>query len=116
MESKVGTISFLKMPSVQKQRWDEHAWYVLVMQFDLSKAPDDDLTRDELVRWVVENRGLKEVDIPRPTGLLNEIPLFLHPHEAIPRFGSKLWCGHEGRLSFQWSRPSISASLSCPCG
>ncbi|KOS23053.1 Spore coat polysaccharide biosynthesis protein SpsC [Escovopsis weberi] len=90
MANKLKAVSFLKMPSVRDKRRDKHAWYAFVMQFDATKAPKG-LTRDEFVRRLVKDRGLKEVDIPRSTGLLNGLPLFTHPHEAIPRFGNKPW-------------------------
>lgn len=90
LTSKLSSIPFLKMPSVRNSQQDKHAWYAFVMQFDSSKAPDG-LTREDFVRRLTEDHGLKEVDIPRSTGLLNDLPLFTHPHEAVPRFGSKPW-------------------------
>ncbi|KAI9737591.1 MAG: hypothetical protein M1818_005595 [Claussenomyces sp. TS43310] len=90
MKSKLSSIPFLKMPSVGNSRQDKHAWYAFVMQFDSSKAPDG-LTREDFVRQLTDDYGLKEVDIPRSTGLLNDLPLFMYPHEAMPRFGSEPW-------------------------
>lgn len=86
----LATIPFLKMPVVNNNSDDKHAWYAFVMQFHSSKAPEG-LTRDEFVRELVDVHGLQEVDIPRSTGLLNELPLFTHSHEAVPRFGNKRW-------------------------
>lgn len=111
--SKLGAIPFLKMPSVPNKRRDKHAWYAFVMQFDPSKAPDG-LTRDELVRRLVESRGLKEVDIPRSTGLLNEMPLFTHPHEAIPRFGSKPWCEAQATAEFPKAESFYQRAIKLP--
>lgn len=59
------------------------------MQFEVNKAPSG-VDREKFVQ-ALEKRGLKEVDIPRSTGLLNELPIFSHTHEAIPRYGSKPW-------------------------
>lgn len=89
--NKLSSIPFLKMPSVRNSREDKHAWYAFVMQFDSSKAPEG-LTREDFVRRLTEDHGLKEVDIPRSTGLLNDMPLFTHSHEAVPRFGREPWC------------------------
>jgi dTDP-4-amino-4,6-dideoxygalactose transaminase len=90
IQSKLSSIPFLEMPSVRNSRQDKHAWYAFVMQFNSRKAPKG-LTREEFVRRLTEDHGLKEVDIPKSTGLLNDLPLFTHPHEAVPRFGSEPW-------------------------
>lgn len=89
MRQRLSCIPFLRMPSVRNRDTDRHAWYAFVMQFDQDKAPKG-LTREKFVK-ALEERGLKEVDIPRSTGLLNELPLFTHSHEAIPRYGSDPW-------------------------
>lgn len=59
------------------------------MLFRKDKAPAG-LTRERFVDMLI-SRGLKEVDIPGSTGLLNGLPLFSHTHEAIPRYGDKPW-------------------------
>lgn len=89
LNEQLSTIPFLKLPKVRSTRTDRHAWYALVMQFDSSKAPEG-MTRQKYVDRLKE-LGLKEVDIPKSTGLLNNLPLFTHSHEAIPRYGSKPW-------------------------
>ncbi|KAL8639819.1 MAG: hypothetical protein Q9228_003193 [Teloschistes exilis] len=53
------------------------------------KAPPD-LSREQFVK-ALEAHGLSEVDIPRSTGLLNELPMFSHTHEATPRYGDGPW-------------------------
>jgi hypothetical protein len=89
MREQLSVIPFLRMPTVRNQRTDKHAWYAFVMRFDQDQAPKG-LTRETFVE-ALQNRGLKEVDIPRSTGLLNELPLFTHSHEAIPRYGCEPW-------------------------
>jgi len=77
------------MPEVHDSQKDRHSWYAFLMQFNPDEAPRG-LTREKFVKQL-EDRGLKEVDIPRSTGLLNDVPLFTQSHEAIPRFGDKRW-------------------------
>lgn len=86
---RLSSIPFLDMPKISDAQQDRHAWYAFVMQFNPDKAPQG-LTRDEFVRRLNE-RGLKEVDIPKSTCLLNELPLFTHSHIAIPRYGEQPW-------------------------
>ncbi|KAL7940305.1 PLP-dependent transferase [Trichoderma barbatum] len=112
VESKLSAIPFLKMPTVRNKRRDKHAWYAFVMQFDPSKAPKD-LTRDEFVRRL-EDRGLKEVDIPRSTGLLNDLPLFTHAHEAIPRFGTEPWCEAQPTAEFPMAQDFYLHAIKLP--
>ncbi|KAF2148581.1 PLP-dependent transferase [Myriangium duriaei CBS 260.36] len=80
------TISFLRMPEVANADTDRHAWYAFVMQFDESRAPPG-LTREKFVSLLTD-RGLSEVDVPRSTGLLHDLPLFTETAEAFPRFGN----------------------------
>lgn len=84
--SHLQVIPFLRMPEVANADTDQHAWYAFVMQFDPSKAPPG-LTRDKFVK-LLAGKGLSEVDIPRSTGLLNDLPLFTETAKAFPRFGS----------------------------
>jgi dTDP-4-amino-4,6-dideoxygalactose transaminase len=79
-------IPFLKMPKLANEKTDAHAWYAFVMQFDASRAPKG-LTREKFVKMLTD-RGLSEVDIPRSTGLLHDLPLFTETAKAIPRFGN----------------------------
>ena len=113
VERKLSPIPFLKMPIVRNNRQDKHAWYAFVMQFDSSKAPNG-LTRDEFVQRLVQDRGLKEVDIPRSTGLLNELPLFTHPHEAIPRFGRTPWCKMQSTAEFPKAENFYQRAIKLP--
>jgi dTDP-4-amino-4,6-dideoxygalactose transaminase len=110
---KLSAIPFVKMPIVRNSQQDKHAWYAFVMQFDSSKAPNG-LTRDEFVRRLVEDRGLKEVDIPRSTGLLNELPVFTHPHEAMPRFGSTPWCEAQPTSEFPKAESFYQRAIKLP--
>ncbi|POR32483.1 Uncharacterized protein TPAR_07311 [Tolypocladium paradoxum] len=79
-------IPFLQLPDVANETTDRHAWYAFVMQFDASRAPEG-LDREAFVKLLTD-RGLSEVDIPRSTGLLHDLPLFTNTAEAIPRFGT----------------------------
>ncbi|KAL8727194.1 MAG: hypothetical protein Q9166_006231 [cf. Caloplaca sp. 2 TL-2023] len=89
MTKRLSVIPFLRMPTTDKSHDCRHAWYAFVMQFVTNKAPPG-LDREKFVK-ALETRGLREVDIPRSTGLLNGLPIFSHTHEAIPRYGSEPW-------------------------
>ncbi|KAI4201809.1 MAG: hypothetical protein LQ350_003009 [Teloschistes chrysophthalmus] len=89
LAKKLSAIPFLSMPTSTKNPQHKHAWYAFVMQFRAEKAPRD-LSREQFVK-ALEAHGLSEVDIPRSTGLLNELPIFSHTHEAIPRYGDGAW-------------------------
>ncbi|GAB0133978.1 hypothetical protein EsDP_00002366 [Epichloe bromicola] len=110
---KLSSIPFLKMPVVRDDRHDKHAWYAFVMQFDPSKAPAG-LTRDNLVHELEIVRGLKEVDIPKSTGLLNDLPLFTHSHEAVPRFGDKPWCEAQPTSEFPNAQQFYERAIKLP--
>ncbi|KAL8776599.1 MAG: hypothetical protein Q9194_003052 [Teloschistes cf. exilis] len=89
LAKKLAAIPFLSMPTSTKSPQHKHAWYAFVMQFRAEKAPPD-LSREQFVK-ALEAHGLSEVDIPRSTGLLNELPMFSHTHEATPRYGDGPW-------------------------
>ncbi|KAL8800728.1 MAG: hypothetical protein Q9182_004971 [Xanthomendoza sp. 2 TL-2023] len=89
MTKRLSVIPFLKMPTKDKSSTTRHAWYAFVMQFIPDKAPSG-VDREKFVSDL-KARGLQEVDIPKSTGLLNELPIFSHSHEAIPRYGSEPW-------------------------
>ncbi len=110
--TKLGHIPFLKMPLVRDRKRDKHAWYAFVMQFDPSRAPDG-LTRDEFVHRL-QDRGLQEVDIPRSTGLLHDLPLFTHAHEAVPRFGSKPWATPQATAEFPKAESFYHRAIKLP--
>ncbi|KAH7929945.1 PLP-dependent transferase [Leucogyrophana mollusca] len=105
---RLSVIPFLRMPEVKAG--DRHAWYAFVMQFDAVKAPQG-LTRDTFVN-ALEKRGLKEVDIPKSTGLLHDLPIFTHSHEAIPRFGNKPW--HAPQTGFPVAQEFFDAAIKLP--
>ncbi len=104
MASELSAIPFLKMPVVKNSSQDKHAWYAFVMQFEPAKAPRG-VTRDTFVRVLKEEHGLKEVDIPKSTGLLHDLPLFTSPHEAIPRFGDAPW--YEAQPTSEFPRAKL---------
>ncbi|KJZ77717.1 hypothetical protein HIM_02894 [Hirsutella minnesotensis 3608] len=110
--NELKAIPFLKMPELQNSATDRHAWYALVMQFDADKAPKG-LTREKFVKELTD-RGLKEVDIPKSTGLLNEMPLFTHSHEAIPRFGSKPWHAAQPTTEFPKAQNFFDKAIKLP--
>lgn len=89
LAKRLSNIPFLEMPTVANRETDKHSWYAFVMHFRKDKAPAN-LTREAFVDLLVSH-GLKEVDIPCSTGLLNGLPLFSQTHEAIPRYGDKPW-------------------------
>ncbi|PHH64715.1 hypothetical protein CDD82_1733 [Ophiocordyceps australis] len=113
MATRLSAIPFLKMPAVHNKQHDKHAWYAFVMQFDAANAPPG-LTRDVFVRKLVDEHGLSEVDIPRSTGLLNELPLFTHSHEAIPRFGSQPWAQVQPTTQFPRADAFFKAAIKLP--
>ena len=110
--SRLSLIPFLKMPTVADARLNRHAWYAFVMQFEPEKAPQG-LSREDFDQRL-EKRGLKEVDIPRSTGLLNEMPLFTHFHEAIPRFGSESWHDKQPTEDFPVANKFFQQSIKLP--
>ena len=112
MIRRLSVIPFLRMPSVRNLRTDTHAWYAFVMQFSKDQAPHD-LTREEFVK-ALKSRGLTEVDIPRSTGLLNELPLFTHSHEAIPRYGAIPWHPKQPTSLFPVASSFFDAAVKLP--
>ncbi|EGX95966.1 Pyridoxal phosphate-dependent transferase, major region [Cordyceps militaris CM01] len=112
MARELSAIPFLTMPAVGRDA-DKHAWYAFVMQFDASKAPRG-LTRDVFVRRLTEQHGLTEVDIPKSTGLLHDLPLFTHPHEAIPRFGDAPWYEPQPTSEFPRARRFYDQAIKLP--
>ena len=82
------------------------------MRFLPSDAPPG-LTRDSFVE-ALHKRGLKEVDIPRSTGLLNELPLFTHAHEAIPRFGDQPWSEVQKTEEFPIAKEFFDHAIKIP--
>ncbi|PHH65678.1 hypothetical protein CDD81_1764 [Ophiocordyceps australis] len=113
MATRLAAIPFLKMPVVHDTQHDKHAWYAFVMQFDATKAPPG-LSRDDFVAKLVDEHGLSEVDIPRSTGLLNELPLFTHSHEAIPRFGNEPWGQVQPTTQFPRADAFFKAAIKLP--
>ncbi|KDQ13839.1 hypothetical protein BOTBODRAFT_160129 [Botryobasidium botryosum FD-172 SS1] len=105
---KLSAIPFLRLPKVGQN--DRHAWYAFVINFDPERAPKG-LTRDKFVK-ALEQRGLKEVDIPRSTGLLHDLPIFTHTHEAIPRFGNKPW--HAPQTGFAVAQEFFDSAIKLP--
>ncbi|KAH7907217.1 DegT/DnrJ/EryC1/StrS aminotransferase family-domain-containing protein [Hygrophoropsis aurantiaca] len=105
---RLSAIPFLRMPEVGAG--DRHAWYAFVMTFDAAQAPKG-LTREIFVS-ALEKRGLKEVDIPRSTGLLHDLPIFTHSHEAIPCFGNKPW--HAQQTGFPVAQEFFDAAIKLP--
>ncbi|KAK2756666.1 hypothetical protein FQN54_005111 [Arachnomyces sp. PD_36] len=112
MATKLSVIPFLKMPTVHNEDTDKHAWYAFVMQFDSKSAPKGS-TRESFVEALTK-RGLKEVDIPRSTGLLNELPLFTHSHEAIPRYGPKPWHAPQPNSDFPTAKQFYDSAVKLP--
>ncbi|TQV93827.1 UDP-bacillosamine synthetase [Cordyceps javanica] len=113
MATELSAIPFLKMPTVKNTSKDKHAWYAFVMQFEPSKAPRG-LTRDKFVRILTEQHGLKEVDIPKSTGLLHDLPLFTSPHEAIPRFGDAPWYEAQSTSEFPKAKLFYDQAIKLP--
>lgn len=70
-------IPFLEMPSIQQNV--KPAWYAFIMKFKRNKK----FTREDFYQALKE-AGLKEVDIPQSTKLLNGEPLFNEPHYVLP--------------------------------
>lgn len=112
ISASIKAIPFLILPQVENQDRDRHAWYAYVMLFDSSGAPGD-LTREEFVEEL-KRRGLNEIDIPRSTGLLNELPLFTHAHEAIPRYGPDPWCEPQGSEEFPRAAAFFQSAIKLP--
>lgn len=60
----------------------QSSWYALGFHFVPEKAHG--VTREQFVE-ALHAEGLVEFDIPGSTGLLNKLPLFLNPHNVLPR-------------------------------
>jgi dTDP-4-amino-4,6-dideoxygalactose transaminase len=58
------------------------SWYALGFHFVPEKAHG--VSREQFVE-ALHAEGLVEFDIPGSTGLLNQLPLFVAPHKALPR-------------------------------
>ena len=84
MVSRLASIPFLHAPSVVTtgESRIEPAWYAFILRFIGSRAPDG-LSRKSFVGKLHE-RGLREVNIPRSTGLLHQNPLYKTPHRFFP--------------------------------
>lgn len=61
------------------------AWYALVFQFDPNKAG---ISLEEFIKRL-HQKGLLLIEKPESTGPIHRLPLFTHPHEAIPRLYSQ---------------------------
>lgn len=101
----LGKIPFLIPPFIPSGSWDcdiriEPAWYALTFRFKRHLAPPG-LTRERFVRALTD-RGLKDVDIPKSTGLLHKEPLFTHPHVLLPHVypanAANVWTSEEDSL------------------
>jgi dTDP-4-amino-4,6-dideoxygalactose transaminase len=64
----------------------QHGWYAYVMQFDASRANGVSI---DLFTKAVLAEGLVELDRPRSTGTLHQLPLFTQPEKALPRLYSR---------------------------
>lgn len=60
----------------------QHTWYAFVLRFKKDRAPSG-LTRLIFVQELLD-RGLKDIDIPNSTRLLNEEPLYTRPRLILP--------------------------------
>ena len=78
------TIPFLDVPDLEDHSYNHvcPAWYALVVRFKQNKAPFG-LSRETFVQSLIE-RGLRDVDIPRSTGLLHREPLYTRPSVVLP--------------------------------
>lgn len=70
---------FLKTPQVVGGR---AGWYAYVMQFDATKSNGISIN---LFTKAVLAEGLIELDRPRSTGTLHQLPLFTNPNKVLPR-------------------------------
>lgn len=78
------------VPFLQPPQTIERAapsWYVVVFNFDSSKAPSG-VTREIYVKELV-SRGLLDADMPKSTKPLYAEPLFVRPYELIPGLYAK---------------------------
>lgn len=79
MTENFGQFPFLRTPQVFGK---QHGWYAYVMQFDTSHANGVSI---DLFTKAVLAEGLVELDRPRSTGTLHQLPLFTQPEKALPR-------------------------------
>ena len=71
--------SFLRMPECKN---GQPSWYAFVMSFDDQAA--NGVTADKFVN-TLHAEGLVEVDLPRSTCPIHNLPLFYSPEKAMPR-------------------------------
>ncbi len=79
MTAAFSQFPFLRTPQVSGK---QHGWYAYVMQFDASRANGVSIN---LFTNAVLAEGLVELDRPRSTGTLHQLPLFTQPEKALPR-------------------------------
>ncbi len=81
MIEKLREVRFFEM-AFFRSRGSEPAWYAFAMRFKASYAPKA-LTREIFVKELTA-LGLKDVDVPKSTCLLNKEPLLTSPQVIFP--------------------------------
>jgi len=79
MTTALSQFPFLRTPQARDK---QHGWYAYVMQFDASRA--NGVSIDLLTKAILAE-GLVELDRPRSTSTLHNLPLFLKPERALSR-------------------------------
>ena len=79
MTAAFSQFPFLKTPQVSNK---QPGWYAYVMQFNTSRSNGISI---DLFTKAVLAEGLVELDRPRSTGTLHELPLFIKPEKVLPR-------------------------------
>lgn len=76
---QLNEISFLRMPTLSNKT---PAWYALTFFYDETKS---NCTIDEFIQQL-HAKGLTEIERPKSTRPLHQLPLFKQTAEALPRF------------------------------
>jgi len=90
--------SFLKTPKMTEDY--KPSWYAYGLRFVADEAFG--VTKDDFVA-ALHAEGLVEVDVPGSTGLLNNLPLFMHPERVLGRLYKEpidTQMGFDGAQSF----------------
>lgn len=83
--NELSTVKFLQMPVVGEGK--KPSWYAFIMQIQDYRG----IKREQLFRALCEE-GMSELDIPKSTCPLNNLPLFLDPGKLIPRlYKGQVW-------------------------
>lgn len=101
----LGDCLFLRMPECKN---GQPSWYAFVMSFDERAA--NGVTVDKFVD-ALHAEGLVEVDLPRSTCPIHDLPLFRSPEKAIPRLYN---CQSQNKKEFSNAEKFYQMAIKIP--